>query len=350
MLNIAIVGGAGFTGQELLRLLQSHPDIFVKAISSEAHEGQSVGMVFPHLSGNYSRLVFQSHEDVLEEIVDLFFLATPNDVSLRVVPRLLEKNPKVKVVDLSGSFRIADAMDFERYYRLKHPGKEWIDKRVYGLPEIYRQKISNSRFVANPGCYPTGALLALFGIRSYLSRLAGPIMIDAKSGASGAGGRVTTPGLGYVEVNETIKAYKVLAHQHQPEIQEQVNNFSEDCKAQNEHCFNVHFVPHLIPMNRGILSTIWLYFSQKMDVAAMRQALEQCFLSEPFVRVLPEGVSARTDFVSYTNQCHIQIDSAANEQMIVLTAVIDNLGKGAAGQAIQNANILLGLDEISGLV
>lgn len=338
--KVAIIGAAGYTGQELMRLLQFHKDFELRGISSDAHEGKPLAEAYPFLARSYPELRFLRHDQVVHEEVDLFFLATPNDVSLRLVPELRGKGRKV--VDLAGSFRLSDADVFSRFYNLPHPGREWIAKRVYGLPELNRSAIAATDLVANPGCYPTGVLLALLPLRSYFDHLGAPIMVDAKSGVSGAGGRSTTPGLGFVDVNESFKAYKVLRHQHEPEIREHL-------LAQSKAQPALHFVPHLVPMNRGILSTIWLHFPGGAPIASMREDLEKAYAGEPFVAVLSEGQLVQTSPLSYTNQCHIQIHADPSETVVVLTAAIDNLGKGAAGQALQNGNIMMGLPETMGL-
>jgi N-acetyl-gamma-glutamyl-phosphate reductase len=351
-INIAIIGGAGYSGQELFRYLTLHPVFELSTISSDAHQGKELKDLFPGLYGRYrlckssesqnnlATLAFVTHEEAIKKGAELFFLATPNDASIQLVPRILETG--AKVVDLSGSFRLANAEIFEKYYKLKHPGSSWINQRVYGLTECNRKEIRGASFVSNPGCYATGALLGLIAFEKFFSKLKGPIMVDAKSGASGAGGRVTSPGLGFVDVNENLKAYKVLCHQHEPEIREHLRTITGFEQ-------NLYFVPHLIPMTRGILSTIWLHFSEPVAFADLRKVLTGAFQDEPFVQVLQEGEQPLTSQVAYSNQCHIQIEVSPDNLTAVVTTAIDNLGKGAAGQAIQNANLMCGLDETIGL-
>ncbi len=338
--SVAIIGASGYTGQELLRYLQFHPLFQLNAISSDVHTGKKLGDVHPSMQKAFPDVVFSSHGEAAEAQADLFFLATPNEVSLELVPFLLDRGKKV--VDLSGSYRLSDKKNFQKYYKLDHPSDELIRKRVYGIPEINGDKIARSNFISNPGCYPTGVLLALYGIREILPLLASPVMIDAKSGTSGAGGRVSAPGFGYVDVNENFKAYKILNHQHEPEMWEHLHAFTG-------HNVELHFVPHLLPMTRGILSTIWLYFRESVDESALRRMISESYAGQPFVRLLAPGENAMTANVSYTNQCHLQVTVDENRRIAVLTAVIDNLGKGAAGQAIQNANLMFGIAEDFGL-
>lgn len=356
-ISVVIIGGAGFTGQELIRYLSFHPVFRITALSSNRYKGKSISEVFPGLArglmikgkgptlSQKNEPVFDSHEGVLAKRAELYFLATPNDVSLEIVPRLLrgsDKEREVKVIDLSASFRLKDPGIFRKYYKLEHPGEKWSRRKAYGLPEANRDRIQDSDLVSNPGCYPTGAILGLLGVKHFLKDLAAPVMVDAKSGASGAGGRVTAPGLGYGDVNENFRAYKVLAHQHEPEITEYIREFSG-------YSGDVHFVPHLVPMDRGIFTTIWLYFNKKISEDDLRTESREYFRDEPFVTVMEKGKPLNSSEVTFTNQCHIQVNVNDSGRLAVITTIIDNLGKGAAGQAIQNANILFNLDETLGL-
>lgn len=339
-IKTAIIGGSGYTGQELLRYLQFHKYFQLIGLSSDQHDGSSIGEVLPIFQKSFADLKFERHQAVVDSEAELFFLATPNDVSLRLVPELYERN--VKIVDLSGSFRLANKERFEHFYGLDHPGEEWISKRVYGIPDIDSDRVSGQKFISNPGCYATASLIPLYGIHEVLDQLAAPIMIDAKSGVSGAGGRVSSPGMGYVDVNENFKAYKILSHQHEPEILEHLQIYAEKQ-------LSLSFVPHLLPMSRGILVTIWLYFKDDQNENHLRQLLHRHYQDKYFIHLADPGVQVQTAHVSYTNQCHLQLTLKEDKRTVVLTSVIDNLGKGAAGQAIQNANLMLGINETEGL-
>ena len=257
MVRIGIIGAAGLSGLELLHLLSRHSEATVKLVTSTKYQGKKVTEVFPELY-QYS-LTFNSNEtDVLG--CDVVFLAVPNEASLALVPKLLEQG--IRVIDLSGAYRLADTKVFEKFYKLTHTYPELLKEAVFGLPEFFSKQISAAKLVSNPGCYSTCALLGILPLAEMLGELDQPPVIDAKSGVSGAGGRVEDDSMNYVSVNENFKAYKVFSHQHQPEIQQYLNELSSYSSDINGE---VIFTPHLLPVNRGILSTIYIHFREAVD-------------------------------------------------------------------------------------
>lgn len=342
MINAAIIGAAGLSGLELMRILMRHGDARLRVVTSGKYRGQTVGATFPEL--HRVELTFADHDAALDG-VDVAFLAIPNKASLEIAPRLVERG--IRVVDLSGVFRLADVGVFKRYYGLEHSAPGLLGEAVFGLPEAFREAIGGARLVANPGCYPTGALIGLLPLGELAGTLAAPPVIDAKSGVSGAGGRVEDDSTNFMEVNENFKAYKVFSHQHLPEIEQYLAQCTPyDVGAQGP----VVFTPHLLPISRGILSTIYLRFSQPVPPAELRRRFERFAAAEPFVTLLPAGRGAELKMANHTNACVVSLhpdDTGRN--WVVLTA-IDNLVKGAAGQAVQNMNLMCGCEETAGLV
>ncbi|MGK5090712.1 N-acetyl-gamma-glutamyl-phosphate reductase [Deltaproteobacteria bacterium TL4] len=337
MKNIGIIGAAGLSGLELMHWLRKHPHITINVITSSKYEGQKLKKAFPKLTG--LDLVFEAHNTSRIESCDLVFLAVPNQASLDMVPALIEKG--IKVVDLSGVYRLQDIESFKRFYKLEHTSPELLKKAVFGLPEFFKDSIQSAQLIANPGCYPTGALLGLLPFGELLGDLASVPIIDAKSGVSGAGGRVESDEMSYVGVNENFKAYKVFAHQHQPEIQAYLEVLTPYDKRQLGEMI---FTPHLLPLDRGILSTIYLNFNKPVS----RAQVDQCFnrlAQNPFVEYLPKGQLPDLQMVQNTNFCRIGAESSESQKQWIIITAIDNLVKGASGQAIQNMNLMLGFDE-----
>lgn len=334
-MDVAILGGAGLTGHELLKILSHHPDLNASICTSDRYAGKPVAGVFPDLDGIYD-LSFQSHEEALPPKIPVF-LAVPNDTALAAVPELLKKGHPV--VDLSGAFRIHNREVFESFYKLKHTAWESMDQMVYGMPEIFRDRISQSSGVANPGCYATGAILPLFFLKEHRSSIEFAA-IDGKSGVSGAGGRVEDAGFSYNSVYENFRAYKVLKHQHQPEISEYASSLIDGTVS-------LVFTPHLLPVYRGILTTIVVYWKKDAPPDIVEILKENSSL-EPFVRIYetPEEVELRK--VQNTN--FIDISARSEGRVSVIVSAIDNLQKGAAGQAIQNMNLMLGIPEQTGMI
>ncbi len=333
--DVAILGAAGFTGRELLTWIGAHPHLRVAHITSNQHAGRTVADVFPSLQGRVDG-TFARHEDDLPKGVPVF-LAVPNETSLQRVPGLLAAGHRV--VDLSGVYRLHDRAAFERTYALAHTSFDLMERAVYGMPELFRDSIRSANLVGNPGCFPTGAVIPLFLFGDYRSELV-DVVIDAKSGVSGAGGRTEDAGFSYNSVSENFRAYKILRHQHEPEIQEYA-------PYPGKLPFRVVFTPHLLPVFRGILSTIVLRWRERPP-ADLEQVVRQRALNEPFVRLLERPEDVDLQRVCGTNFVDFALRSEGDRT--VLVSAIDNLVKGAAGQAIQNMNLMLGFEETAGLL
>ncbi|MEE8436012.1 MAG: N-acetyl-gamma-glutamyl-phosphate reductase, partial [bacterium] len=329
------------------------------AISSGRYQGQRAGAVFPELSR--VGLTFMDHDEMIAGIAndggvegsggsgadgpDVVFLAVPNQASLELVPRLL--NNGLRVIDLSGVFRLRDTAVFERYYKLEHTAPDALSRAVFGLPEAFRSEIASASLIGNPGCYPTGALLGLLPLGELAGALAAPPVIDAKSGVSGAGGRVEDDSTNFMEVNENFKAYKIFGHQHLPEIEQYLADLTPyDPAAQGA----VVFTPHLLPISRGILTTVYLRFAQPVPPEEMRRRFSRFADGEPFVTLLPEGGAAELKMANHTNDCVISLHADESASNWVVMTAIDNLLKGASGQSVQNMNLMFGLYETEGLV
>jgi N-acetyl-gamma-glutamyl-phosphate reductase len=337
MVNIGIVGGTGYTGSELLRLLVSHPQAEVRVITSRADAGQRVADALPMLRGRVD-LVFEDPEQAPLRDCDLVFFATPNGTAMHQAPALLDAG--VRVVDLAADFRIKDLSVWERWYGMTHAAPALVDAAVYGLPEINRDAIRDARLVANPGCYPTAITLGLLPLLE--SGIVEParIVADGKSGVSGAG-RKASAGLLMAEVGESFKAYSVAGHRHEPEIEETLR------RATGEQ-IGLTFVPHLVPMVRGIEATVYAGLRRGAEVD-LHQLFVARYANEPFVDVVPVDLPLETRAVRGSNLCRIAVAEPQRKGMIVVQSVIDNLVKGAAGQAVQNMNLMLGFAETEGL-
>jgi N-acetyl-gamma-glutamyl-phosphate reductase len=342
MVKAAIIGAAGLSGQELIRILARHPQVELGMVTSTKYAGRRVGEAFPELHRVDLKFV---PNDAPTDGCEVAFLAIPNKASLEVAPKLMARD--MRVIDLSGVFRLPDVGVFKTFYKLEHTARKELREAVFGLPEAYREVIPKARLVANPGCYPTGALLGLLPFAEMLGQLQVPPIIDAKSGVSGAGGRVEDDSTNFMEVNENFKAYKIFGHQHTPEIEHYLTACTPyDAKAQG----GVVFTPHLLPLSRGILTSIVLRFKRPQDPAQVRARFTDFAAREPFVTLLREGAAAELKMAQYTNDCVVSLhhDPAA-ETWIVMTA-IDNLIKGASGQAVQNLNLMYGFTETTALV
>ncbi len=342
MIRVGIIGAAGLSGLELLDRLQRHPFAQVVLATSTKYEGRTVSEAFPHLP--LCQEVFQPN-DADASGCDVVFLAVPNKASLERVPALLEQG--VKVIDLSGVYRLRDPERFARFYQLEHSSPELLKEAVFGLPEFFRERIESARLIANPGCYPTGALLGILPFGELLGRLDRPPIIDAKSGVTGAGGRVEDDATNYVEVNENFKAYKVFGHQHQPEIQQYLEDLSP---FRSEELGEVIFTPHLLPVNRGILSTIYLRFSRPKDPEKVWAQFQKVEAENRFVQLLPEGRLPDLKTCVNSNRCAIGLSHDESCRNWVVLTSIDNLVKGASGQALQNMNLMFGFPEETALL
>ena len=336
--KIGIIGATGYTGVELLRLLLHHPEVEVTALTSQKYAGVQIGQVFPSLT---KHLQVKCEELSVEEIskkTDFVFTALPHKTAMETVPLFYRMGKRV--VDLSADFRLKDPEVYERWYQ-KHTAPDLLSESVYGLPELHRDKIRSAKIVGNPGCYPTGALIGLIPLIKKGFVTSEGIVVDSKSGVSGAGRDVVLESL-FCEVNEGVKAYKIFAHRHTPEIEQELSLLSQKKIA-------VAFVPHLIPMDRGILTTLYVQLTKKMKTEELLNAFQECYEGEPFVRIYPKGKLPNTKDVRGSNFCDIgAVVSEADGRAVVVTA-IDNLVKGASGEAIQNMNIMLGYPETMGL-
>jgi len=335
MIKIGIVGGTGYTGVELLRLLVNHPQAEVKVITSRAEAGKSVTELFPNLRGHLD-VQFSDPEGAPLEQCDLVFFATPNGTAMQSVPRLLAEG--VKVVDLAADFRLKDAALWEKWYGMPHACPELLGEAVYGLPELNRGAIRSARLVANPGCYPTAVTLGFLPLVEQGLVDIGQLVADSKSGVSGAGRKASVPTL-MGECGESFKAYGVPGHRHLPEIRQILAGIAGEEVG-------VTFVPHLVPMIRGIHATLYSRISGDHDLQSL---YEGRYADERFVDVLPAGGHPETRSVRGVNGCQIAVHRPQGGDTVVVLSVIDNLVKGAAGQAIQNMNLMFNLDESAGL-
>ncbi len=335
--RIAILGASGYTGAELVRLLARHPAARIAALTADRKAGQSMAAVFPHLGG-LDLPDMLTVEQVDWSAVDFVFCGLPHGTTQEIIAGLPEH---LKVVDLSADFRLHDLDTYAQWYGHAHKAPALQCKAVYGLTELAREQVRLARLVANPGCYPTSAQLPLVPLLSAGLIEAGDIIIDAKSGVSGAG-RAAKEGSLFTEVTEGIHAYGIASHRHAPEIEQGLS-------AAAGRPVIVNFTPHLMPMSRGILSTIYVRLAQGAAVGDLRGALSRAYAAEPFVRVLPEGVAPHTRHVRGSNFCLMNVFADRVPGRAIICSVIDNLVKGASGQAIQNMNVMLGLDETLGL-
>lgn len=337
MINVGVVGATGNAGEELIGLLLKHPQVRITSVSAKIDSPRPLSEIFPRFEG---RIALVCGEPDIKEICsrcELVFLALPHTVSMEIVPKLLECGKRV--IDLSADYRILDTAVYERFYRVAHKDKERIKAAVYGLPELYRQKIKNARLLANPGCYPTAGILGLAPAVALGLVETDSLIIDAKSGVTGAGRKVSESNL-FSEVNEDFRAYKVGVHQHMPEIDQELSKLNG--KAKSVH---TTFVPHLLPLNRGILATI--YAVKRARSSGLTEAYRKFYKKEPFVRVKRQDAFPRLKDVAFTNFCDIGIRE--EKDRVIIISAIDNLLKGASGQAVQNMNIMYGFPEDTGL-
>ncbi len=339
MIRAGIIGATGYAGAELVRLLLQREDVEIVWYGSRSYVGQDFASIY----GNVVSLAQEPCKDDdmarLAQIADVIFTATPQGYcASQMTEEILSK---AKVIDLSADFRIKDVEVYERWYKLKHPAVSFIEEAVYGLPEINREKIKKARLIANPGCYPTCSFLTLYPMVKEGLVDTATLIIDAKSGASGAGRGAKVANL-YGEVNENIKPYGVASHRHTPEIEEQLSYAAGKPVT-------ISFTPHLVPMNRGILVTAYATLSQPVTAEEVKAVYDQYYRNEYFVRVLDAGTVPQTRWVEGSNFADVafQIDSRTGR--IVMMGAIDNMVKGAAGQAVQNMNLMFGLPENTGL-
>ena len=335
-IKVGIIGGSGYTGIELIRIIQQHPFAEVTSITSRALQGKKISDVFSNMHG-LSELVYSLPDDKALFECDIVFFATPHGVAMNSAKSFLEKG--IKVVDLGADFRIHDADLWSDWYKMEHSQSSLLEEAVYGQPEIRRDAIKNARLVANPGCYPTAVLLALKPLLENGLIDTSNIIADCKSGASGAG-RIANQTTLLCEITESFKPYAVSGHRHFPEIKQELELMAGKP-------IGLTFVPHLLPMIRGIEATI--YVDLVDPTVDIRPYFENAYKNEEFVKILPEGIYPETRSVKSSNYCQISIQYIEHSNKLVIMSVIDNLVKGAAGQAIQNMNLMFGLKEQEGL-
>jgi len=339
MTRVGVIGATGYAGAELVRILCGHPDVEMTVLSSRQYAGVRFDRVYPAMSGVIDLVCEELDIDLVCERADLIFTALPHKLPMSIVPELIDRGKKV--VDFSADFRYSDAQVYETFYE-PHTAKDLLAKAVYGLCEVYFDKIGTSDLVANPGCYPTSVLLPLIPLLKDNLLDIKTIIADSKSGVSGAG-RSPILTTHFCEANESFKAYKVAEHRHNSEMEAVLGQvMGTDV--------NISFVPHLVPMTRGILSTIYATPSEPLTSAKVRDCLVSYYSGRRFVRICPDNRPPDTLHVKGTNFCDIGFKIDARNNRLILLSAIDNMGKGAAGQAVQNMNIMLGLDETTGLL
>ncbi|MBU2487866.1 MAG: N-acetyl-gamma-glutamyl-phosphate reductase [Proteobacteria bacterium] len=337
-LRVAVLGATGYAGAELVRILCGHPGVELSMLTSRQYAGTTFSKVYPAFAGICDQVLETYDPDRAAKSWDVAFTCLPHKLPMGIVPGLLDRGGRV--VDLSADFRFQSRERYEAHYQ-PHAAPEILARAVYGLTEINRDAVSGAELVGNPGCYPTCSLLPLAPfVKQELVDL-DSIVIDAKSGVSGAGRGLAVGSL-FCEVSDSFRAYKVASHRHEPEIEEVLSNLAGRDVA-------VTFVPHLVPMNRGMLSTIYAKLTSPMDEDQARAVAADFYAESPFVRVKPVGELPRTSDVRNTNFCDMAVKTDAHTGRLVLVSVIDNLVKGAAGQAVQNMNVMFGLPETQGL-
>ncbi len=338
MLTVGVVGGTGYTGAELLRLLVMHPQVSLKYVTSRSEAGTKVADLFPNLRGFTDVQFTEPAVDTLAEC-ELVFFATPNGTAMQMVPQLIEKG--VRVIDLAADFRLQDVALWKQWYGVDHACVDVLQEAVYGLPEINRAAIKTARVIANPGCYPTATTLGFLPLIENDLIDDQHLIADAKSGVSGAGRGASVATL-QAESSENFKAYAVHGHRHLPEIKQTLAMAAS-------HEVGLTFVPHLVPMIRGIEATLYATLKKPVATSELHQLYQARYADEPFVDVLPEGMMPETRSVKGANICRISLFRPQDGDTVVVSSVIDNLMKGAAGQAIQNMNIMFELEETLGL-
>ncbi|HIZ54745.1 MAG TPA: N-acetyl-gamma-glutamyl-phosphate reductase [Firmicutes bacterium] len=333
-----IIGATGYAGAELLRLLLTHPDVEVAAISSVSYEGQEMAEVYRNFLGRLN-MVLTDQDDVIAKS-DVIFASLPHGLCEEIGAKCVEQG-KI-LIDLGADFRLSKAEDYEKWYGLSYRRPELHEKAAYCIPELHRRRLTSSiSIIGNPGCYPTSIALGLAPAAQAGKIVGNSVIIDSKSGVTGAG-RGLTLGSHYPECNEAFSAYKVAAHRHTPEIEQTLSELLGEPAA-------VTFVPHLLPVNRGIISTIYATLTEEISAEAMHALYTDFYQDEPFVRVLPLGVSADIKNVKYSNYCDLSIFIDPRTHRLIVVSAIDNMVKGAAGQAIQNMNIRCGFAEDAGI-
>lgn len=337
-MKTGIVGATGYGGAELLRILQAHPEFSITSLYTSSQKGKNIEEHYPHLTGLFPQKLEEINPVKMAEETDLIFLATPSGISSKLAPELVENG--CSVIDLSGDFRIKNQAKYEQWYKKEAADLFWIEEAVYSLPELNREKVKGAKFISNPGCYPTATILGLAPLVKENLLAENSIIIDAKSGVSGAGQSASLATI-YSELNENLKVYKVNQHQHIPEIEKMLESLGYKSP--------ITFQTHLIPMTRGIMATIYGRIDTKITKEEIWDLYQQFYSDEPFVRLRKLGSFPTTKEVTGSNFCDIGLDFDERTSRVTIVSVIDNLMKGAASQAVQNANIMFGLEETLGL-
>jgi len=337
-MRVAVIGASGYTGLELLRVLVGHPEVELSVLTSERFAGQSIDTFFPSLRGFVNLQLSELSIPTVAREADFVFTALPHGTAMGVVEELIQRGKRV--IDLSADFRLKDGDVYKRWYG-QHACPSLLQEAVYGLPECYREEIRDARLVANPGCYPTGAILALLPLMESGDLSVTSVVIDAKSGVSGAGRNPSLTTL-FCEVSEGFRAYSVAKHRHTPEIEQELS-------FRAGRSVHVLFVPHLVPMNRGILSTVYVAGPADLSTEQAHAMFQRRYQNEHFVRLCSPGVFPTTQQVRGSNYCDVGVMVTEPTNYIIVISAIDNLVKGASGQAIQNMNVMCGFPETMGL-
>ena len=339
MIKAGIIGATGYAGGELVRILTGHKDVEIKWYGSRSYIDKKYAEVYQNMFQIVDDKCMDDNMEALADQVDVIFTATPQGLCASLVNE--EVLSKVKIVDLSADFRIKDVATYEEWYKIQHPTPQFIPEAVYGLCEINREAVKKARLVANPGCYPTCSTLSIYPLLKEGLIDPGTIIIDAKSGTSGAGRGAKVDNL-YCEVNENIKAYGVANHRHTPEIEEQLSYAAGQPVL-------INFTPHLVPMNRGILITAYASLKKEVSYEEVKAAYDKYYANEKFVRVLEKDVCPQTKWVEGSNYVDVNFKIDPRTKRVIMMGAMDNLVKGAAGQAVQNMNLMFGLKESEGL-
>ena len=339
MIKAGIIGATGYAGGELVRLLTAHKEAEIKWYGSRSYIDKKYADVYQNMFRIVEERCLDDNMEALSKEVDVIFTATPQGLCASLVNE--EILSRTKIIDLSADFRIQDVDIYEHWYGIQHPSPQFISEAVYGLCEINRERVKGARLVANPGCYPTCTTLSVYPLLKEGLIEPNTIIVDAKSGTSGAGRGAKVDNL-YCEVNENIKAYGVAVHRHTPEIEEQLGYAAGES-------LRINFTPHLVPMNRGILITAYASLKREVSYEEVRAAYDKYYASERFVRVLDPDVCPQTKWVEGSNYVDVNFKIDARTGRVIMMGAMDNLGKGAAGQAVQNMNLMFGLKESEGL-
>jgi N-acetyl-gamma-glutamyl-phosphate reductase len=354
MINVGIIGATGYTGEELIDILLEHPEVRITYLAAKIDKPTPIEGIFPKFKNRIALICEPLDIGLAASKCSLLFLALPHRVSMKIAPRLLKANKRV--IDLSADYRLRDVRVYEKFYKAKHSDTANLKDAVYGLPEIYRARIKKAKLIANPGCYPTAAILGLAPLVACKTLgLSQAIIIDAKTGVTGAGRRALLE-YNFSEVNGDVYAYKINVHQHMPEIKQELSRLArrstESPRQYVGRGIEAAFVPHLISINRGILETIYVKQEQRPKTKEQRliELYKKFYKKEPFIRLKEEGESVRIKDVVKTNFCDIAVRTFPEQNLVIIVTAIDNLGKGAAGQAVENMNIMYDFPEEMGLI